>query len=102
MSVTLTFYRFDEKKPEHDQEIIWLEGVTSFGAEGFQPRHIRAEYSWFTLDEEGEDDDNQIVYNGETEMEDARLVILLDGYEAKDAFLWMALDDYWTALGLED
>ncbi len=102
MSVTLTFYKISEKKPNHGETIIWLEGISSFDAAGFMPREVTAEYNWIGIDLDGEDDGEIIAYNGETEMVECRLGILFNEYEAEDDFLWMPVDDYWKAFGLGD
>lgn len=46
MPVTITFHKIKEKKPEHDQNIIWLEKIRSYGYYGFNPKSCKAEYYW--------------------------------------------------------
>ena len=54
MAVQITFYRLNEKKPENNEEIIWLKNTTSYGiVESFEPRELSAEYCWFEVDEDG-------------------------------------------------
>ena len=104
MPITLTFYKISERKPEHQQEIIWLKNVDSFGAEGFSPKYIKVEYTWITLNENGEEDGGQIWYDpkSQAKVANARLAMLFDGYEPQDDWLWIPESEYWESLGFEE
>ena len=101
MSVTITFHRISEKKPEHQEDIIWLRKTSCFDMIGFEPREIQAEYQWTTLDQNGEPDGNAYCYEGENDVKEfdnpdsVQLDILLDGYIASDDDLWISQEDYW-------
>ena len=85
MAVQLTFYRLSEKKPEHREDIIWLKCNSSFGYESFEPRELSAEYSWFEVDEDGNQTGNQCCYTeGDGEiLEGHVLEILFKGYNGR-------------------
>lgn len=101
MSVTITFHRISEKKPEHQEDIIWLRKTSCFDMLGFEPREIQAEYQWTALDDEGSPNGNAYCYEGEGDIKDfdnpasVQLDILLDGYIASDDDLWISQEDYW-------
>lgn len=101
MSVTITFHRISEKKPEHQEDIIWLRKTSCFDMIGFEPREIQAEYQWTALDEDGCANGNAYTYEGEDDIKEfddptsVQLDILLDGYIASDDDLWISQEDYW-------
>lgn len=103
MAVQITFYRVGEKKPKHNEEIIWLKSTSVFAYEGFEPREITVDYCWFEIDECGEYTGIQCCYSeddGET-LEGHALHMLFDGYIAQPEWLWCSVDDYWKALDTE-
>lgn len=101
MSVTITFHRISEKKPEHGEYIIWLRNTSCFDMEGFEPREILTEYQWTSLDEDGSPDGNAYCYDSDEDIKDfddpksVQLDILFDGYIAQSDFLWISQEDYW-------
>ena len=101
MSVTITFHRISEKKPEHQEDIIWLRKTSCFDMSGFKPREIQAEYQWTALDSDGYPSGNAYCYEGENDVKEfdnpdsVQLDILLDGYIASDDDLWISQEDYW-------
>lgn len=103
MAVQITFYRVGEKRPKHNEEIIWLKSTSVFAYEGFEPREITVDYCWFEIDECGEYTGVQYCYSendGDT-LEGHVLHMLFDGYIAEDNWLWCSVDDYWAALDNE-
>lgn len=103
MAIQFTFYRVSEKKPKHNEEIIWLKSTSVFAYEGFEPKEVTVEYSWFEIDENGYPTGDQCCYSeedGET-LEDHVLQIIFDGYVVEDSWLWCSVDDYWKALDTE-
>lgn len=91
MSVTITFYTVAEKRPEHGQEIIWLRKTSSFGYDGFYPRHIVVEYSW----DDGEGCScGYSPEDGDT-LEGFNLRVLFDGEYAEESDLWLDVEEYW-------
>ena len=101
MSVTITFHRISEKKPDHQEDIIWLRKTSCFDMSGFKPREIQAEYQWTALDSDGYPSGNAYCYEGENDVKEfdnpdsVQLDILLDGYIASDDDLWISQEDYW-------
>ena len=101
MSVTITFHRISEKKPDHQEDIIWLRKTSCFDMSGFKPREIQAEYQWTALDSDGYPSGNVYCYEGENDVKEfdnpdsVQLDILLDGYIASDDDLWISQEDYW-------
>jgi len=103
MAVQITFYRVSEKKPKHNEEIIWLKSTSNFGYDGFEPKEVTVEYCWFETDETGETTGVQCWYSeedGET-LEGHVLQIMFGGYFVEDNWLWCSVDDYWAALDNE-
>ena len=101
MSVTITFHRISEKKPEHQEDIIWLRKTSCFDMIGFETREIQAEYQWTALDKEGYPNGNAYCYEGLEDIKEfdnpdsVQLDILLDGYIASEDDLWISQEDYW-------
>lgn len=94
MPVTMTWNIATEKKPAHNQEIIWLKVSSSFASWGFEPREVTAQYQWVEVDEDG-DTGNAVCYEeGDEPLENHRLAILVDGWELQETNLWMAVEDY--------
>lgn len=109
MPVTITFHRFGEKQPEHNQDIIWLEDTTSFGYSGFKPRHVSAEYYWqgVYLDSKGQlvPTGHDVGYSpdlGEPEPDEPSMSYKLSimtntGHPFTNEDLWVSEDEYWEA-----
>lgn len=108
MPVTITFNKIKEKKPKHGQEVIFLEGKSSFGVPYFEPRQTQVEYYWDecvledgVLDSTG----TSICYNEddkfkETYTEDEMVYVLkmmVDGITLEDEDLWCDVEDYWNS-----
>lgn len=96
MPVTFTFYKISEKKPEHQQEIVWMHPISSFDYYGFEPKSCTVEYQWSEVDEEGFATGNAICYiDGDTDTpENHKIEILFGSWYAKDDWLWMDINDY--------
>lgn len=95
MPVTMTWNIFGFAKPKHEQSIIWLKVDSSFGAYGFDPCEVTAEYQWVEVDEDGYETGISTLYeNGDTTLEGNKLVVLADGWEMEDTDLWMATEEY--------
>ena len=108
MSVTITFYTFEEKKPKHQESIIWLRSISSFGFEGFDPTEVDVEYCWFEVDEEGYHTGDQVCYDSEDDSvpDGCKLEVMFDGYVATDDMLWIGVEEYWKCFdkhrGMDD
>jgi hypothetical protein len=98
MPVTIKFYIIVEKKPEHNQDIIWLKGVSSFEYSGYTLRQVTAEYSWELL-EDGEYNGTSCCYEAPDDFKEgeANIVIMLDGHIATDEDLWVSVEEYWES-----
>ena len=68
MPRTLTLYTFAERTPAHDESVLYLH-VSRF-YESVEPRFARVEYSWFEVDEHGDDTGNQVLYAPDPEPND--------------------------------
>ena len=101
MPVTFTFHKFSERKPAHNEDIVQLSVVGSFGFYGFEPREGSVEYSWVELDPDGSPTGNSTCYDvgdGDS-LEGHRLVVIgVDGYEMDANTLWMSDADYTKVL----
>ena len=99
MPVTFTFHKLNEKKPEHNQAIVFLKPGTAFDSTYFFPLYCTVEYCWEVLDEDGEYSGSSIVYHeGDDQPENSVLGILFGDVTAEENSLWMDEDDYWEAL----
>ncbi len=94
MPVTMTWNVISEKKPAHDQQIIWLQVRSSYGSYGFEPREITAEYQWIETDEQGDTGSGVCYESGDEPLEGHRLAVLADGWEMAETDLWMDVNDY--------
>ena len=104
MPVTFTFYRISERKPEHNQQIIWLQNRGDHYYHVFEPREVTVEYSWEELDDKGNFTGCSSCYDPDEIIEDTsnlKLCIILDGHYADENDLWCPVENYWNALGLE-
>ena len=63
MSITLTFHNFSEKKPAHNEQIIFLRKLYSFDSYGFDPRESTVEYQWSLVDSDGDDCGDYVCYD---------------------------------------
>jgi hypothetical protein len=112
MPVTITFHKVSEKKPEHQQSIIWLKTTYSFGYQGFEPREIQADYVWENVDEDGRINGCAACFDPETEDvndpeqiingERWKLFLLFDGWCAHENDLWVDVDEYWKCFEEEE
>lgn len=100
MPATFNFYKLSEKKPNHNESIIWLKPCGPFDYSGFDPMEVCVEYSWIYIDENGEDTGEQCIFESLEDFseDEARLMILADGWEMMDNHLWCSVEDYWKSL----
>lgn len=77
MPRSLTLHTFTEKKPAHGQEIFLFRTSSFYGA--IEPLFAEVEYSWFEVDENGDDTGDQILFDPEDPAppENCRLEVLL-------------------------
>lgn len=103
MAIQFTFYRVSEKKPKHNEEIIWLKSTSVFAYYGFEPKEVTVEYCWSEVDETGTPTGNQCCYSEEDgeDLEEHILQIMFGGYFAEDNWLWCSVDEYWDAFDNE-
>lgn len=94
MPVTMTWNVAAEKKPAHNQMIIWLKISSSFDSWGFDPREVTVEYQWSEVDEYGDTGSSVCYEEGDEPLEHHRLVIIVDGWELQETDLWMDVEDY--------
>lgn len=110
MPVVLTFNKLKEKKPEHNQDIIWLQHTGSFDYYGFDPVNTTVEYQWteYAIDDKGRKLQTGVFYsyNYEESIESSgnitceiEIVVSTNGmgYVMKEDDLWMDVEDYWKA-----
>lgn len=99
MPVTITFHKISEKKPEYNQDIIYLNPTSSFGYSGFEPRECQVDYCWFGINKDGLFDGSQIYYSPDdtTAPENYKLGIRFNGYVPDEDWLWIDVEDYWKS-----
>lgn len=98
MSVQITFHTFLEKKPKHNEDIVYLRRGDSFGFECYELRECQAEYCWFEY-EKDELTGCQISYSSRNKSRptNCKLEILdADGYVFSDEDLWCSVKEYWN------
>lgn len=100
MAISFRFYTFAEKKPQHMEDIVYLKRYSSFDMIGFEPRECSVEYIWDELDEYGDLTGNSVIFESISDCtpEEAKLLILLEGYPATEGTLWMPLEEYYRLL----
>ncbi len=99
MPVTMTWKRFKEEKPKHEQDVIWLRVRSDSGYYGYEPTEVTVEYQWEELDGLGEYTGCSTCYTeGDKQEANERLLILAAGWEMLDTDLWMCIEDYNTFL----
>ncbi len=108
MPYTLTFNTFLEKKPKHEENIIFLSKAGSFDFYGYEMTPAQVEYCWFQY-ENGEFTGTSAGYTPEDDTEEQeegyewRLHITVDGNIVDDPlfeknYLWMNEEDYFNSL----
>jgi hypothetical protein len=99
MPITITFYKVSERKPKHNESIIWLKNVNQYGFEGFEPVELNVEYSWEEIDENGDYTGGSYVYdqNNPPPPVNCKLIILFKAVIAEDDFLWCPVEEYWKS-----
>lgn len=116
--ITLKFYTLQDRIPKHDEEIIYLRPMSSFGYYGFEPKETTAGYCWFGYDEQGLHTGAQVGYDPEIELnfkvgdtfvdEDDpqvywKLEVMFDEWcvtevdESLQRFLWVPVEEYWDS-----
>lgn len=105
MPVTISVYKVEEKKPEHGQNIIWLQNESIFGRQGVNPRATVVEYEWteyFLAD--NSKTGSVVFYNQRDEQPNQEngvfygFSITADGWELKPNDLWIDVEDCWKCL----
>lgn len=107
MPVSLTFYSIDERKPKHDEKIVYLKRSKGQFAEYFEPREDDAYYQWELVDKDGYytgmscsyevgDDPPELEVGEENhwQLEGPHV----NGYLMDDSYLWCSAEEYWKAL----
>lgn len=102
MSITLTFYTFGEKKPNHNQKILWLQRKSDFDIICFEPKEVIVEYQFEEIDKDGNSTGISYLYEDCIGVVDSNIkpIILLNGYKSSEYDLWMDLEIYWSSLSL--
>lgn len=100
MPITLKFHSTKELRPPHGKEVIYIQGCAPFGMIAFKPGASVVDYCWFALDEEGEFDGDQIIYDPkEPEPENAVLEVMFGNQVVTDRedVWWMLAEEYFAA-----
>lgn len=103
--LTLKFYKFKERKPEHNQEIVYIKPSYSFDSCTFEPSYETVEYCWFELDENGEHNGCQICYTEGDEAnppENCKLEIMVGPYIVDENWYWCTIDEYFNSFDEAD
>ena len=106
MAINIKFYRISERKPKHEDSIIWLK-ESSFHSSlyGFNPRKAIVEYVWEEIDPvTGALTGNGTCYSKNDNPADFinhRLMIMFDDVYAQDDDLWCPVEEYWESFNNE-
>jgi hypothetical protein len=95
--ITLNFYTIAERRPRHGQELVYLRRGDSFGFVAFEPVEGTAEYCWFGMDEYGDFDGNQLIYedDGQPPPPGYRLEIMFGNRVIdEENYWWCPMDEY--------
>lgn len=115
MPIKLEFYSLEERKPKHQEDIVFLKRSYGFFEE-FQLIERTVEYCWFGLDKNGSLDGNQYCYSEETDSENKIgdiitseidgskwiLYAMVDGYIMDEDYFWTTSDEYHNSLPYKD
>lgn len=113
MSITLTFHNFSEKKPAHNEQIIFLRKLYSFDSYGFDPRESTVEYQWSLVDSDGDDCGDYVCFDEDdptppelTEEDQSEgysynLSVIADGHIMEDGCYWCSVDEWFDSLPKE-
>jgi hypothetical protein len=94
MPVTMTWNTFAELKPNHSESVVYLKVSRDWTGDYFEPKEDCVEYQWEEFNEDGPTGTSTCYTEGDLQCENERLVILLDGYEPADSYLWMTSESY--------
>lgn len=92
--INLKFYTLDERTPEHNQEVVYLEYGSSFGCDSVGIRTGLVRYLW----EDPEEQEYCYNYENPEDMYGYTLVILIDGYVLEGNNAWCTTDEYFDAI----
>ena len=105
--INIKFWTFEERKPKHYQEIIFLRAMSYMGDyEGFNPRELTVEYVWELSDSNGslgescgydEEDPNPPELSKDEEESGCswKLMINVGGFYDLDGCYWSPVEEYW-------
>lgn len=92
--ITFTFYTMAERKPKHNEDILYLHKTSSFGMDGFRPRESVCCYEWVDADS------TSYGYSEDDLPEDTKdmtLQITVDGYVMDEDIVWCTVDEFYDA-----
>jgi hypothetical protein len=92
--ISLPFYSMGEKKPANGENIMFVHGNDFYMH--YEMRHGTVNYTWDSLDEDGEYDGTTIMYDERIpQPENTELVISVDGNVLDKSVLWAPMDPFW-------
>jgi hypothetical protein len=92
MPVTVTLHTVSERRPEHDQPIIFIDNDRF--TKTYEFRYGVVEYIWDELGEDGKPNGVSIGYTAdEPQPENTRLTLLCDGFDLEPDYLWAPADE---------
>ena len=94
MPITMTWNTFAELKPKHGESVLYLRVTRDWIGDYFEPQECCAEYHWEEYDDYGPTGTSTCYTEGDVQQGKERLMLLLDGYEPDDYWLWMTSEGY--------
>ena len=112
MPIAIKFYTVAERKPKHQEDIIYMIPCSSFGFDGFNTMECQVEYVWQGYDGEDPTGDS-ICYDPDPDVDGIRILgdelnyetegcyykleLLFDGWIPDDTWLWTPVEEYWKS-----
>jgi hypothetical protein len=92
--INLKFYTLQERLPDHNQEIVYLEYGSTYGVDSVGIRTGKVEYIWLEAEGTG-----YAYTEGESLVSAGyELCVLIDGYNLEGKNAWCTVEEYFCAI----
>lgn len=100
MPINLKLHSVKELRPPHGAQVVYIQSVAPFGMIAFEPAATTVDYCWFAVDEHGDFDGAQIIYEPDEPQPEGCVLEVMFGNQVvtdRDDVWWMLDDDYFAA-----